>query len=384
VTDSVSYVEAIADAYNWKQVPNRVAEYVEAGLPAATLLKKASARFPEGAGHALLAPLRSELLIVKDDPNMNYSRWEKLATISEFRDVSISDTLPADPEGWVYIKTGNAANKPWKISDIGGIPKKLYDIPGKLIGGHNPVTGAITGGALGGLTGYAAGKGLEWLIRKPLNWLMPEHFDEDKDSAIPAIGGVLGGAVGAGIPLWIGAGRSDAHGTNFLDKFSSADLQEPEVQEVMEKMALLGGAGSMFRPTINAPGFVNQLQSSMDLHSPKDAFGNPVISHAIQPANAFGTKDPFGPVRGPMYTPPAAAGAMAGLVSGAAAARRSNWVSPMDIAKVAWGAGTGALSGIIAGKIAGGLAGLNPAGQKKLKQMGMWGGLLNAASRAIF
>jgi hypothetical protein len=56
----------------------------------------------------------------------------------------------------------------------------------------------------------------------------------------------------------------------------------------------------------------------------------------------------------------------------------------MDIARIAWGAGSGALSGIIAGKVAGGLAGLNSKGQKKLQQVGLWGGLLSAAARAIF
>ena len=359
MVNTSSSLEAIADTYLWKQVPAKVEEYVTAGAHAASLLKKATARFPQGAGHALLAPLRNELWIVRDGDSFDYNRWEKLATLSAINNVAVDAEFPADPEGWIYIKTGEENKKPWMVHDVAGIPRKLWKAPGDLIGGHNTATGALTGAALGGLGGYALGKGLSWAIRKPLGWLFPDYVDKE------------------------------AHRGNYWSqKLSSAPTKgDPETTELFHKVAMIGGVGAMFQPTINAPRFVGQLNDSMSpfsLHSPKDAFGNPVISHAIQPPNPFGTKNPFGSPYQQMYTPPPAAGAMAGMVSGAAAARRSSWVSPMDIAKMAWGAGAGSLSGIIAGKIAGGLAGVNSNGQKKLQQMGMWGGLLSAAARAIF
>lgn len=389
MVNTTSSLEALADTYLWKQVPAKVEEYVTAGAHAASLLKKATARFPQGAGHALLAPLRNELWIVRDDDSFDYNRWEKLATLSAINNVAVDAEFPADPEGWIYIKTGAENKKPWMVHDVAGIPHKLWKAPGKLIGGHNPATGALTGAALGGLGGYALGKGLSWAIRKPLGWLFPDYVDEEEsDWWAPALA-VAGGTAGAGLPLWIAKAQQEAHGGNYWSqKISSAPAKgDPETTELFHKVAMIGGVGAMFQPTINAPRFVGQLNDSMSpfsLHSPKDAFGNPVISHAIQPPNPFGTKNPFGSPYQQMYTPPPAAGAMAGMVSGAAAARRSSWVSPMDIAKMAWGAGAGSLSGIIAGKIAGGLAGVNSNGQKKLQQMGMWGGLLSAAARAIF
>lgn len=419
MVDTDSSLGAVADIYHWKQVSAKVAEYVEAGAPAAILIKKATARFPEGAGHALLAPLRNELWVVKDSEDFDYSKWEKLACLGTLRDVHVSGRFPQDPEGWVYLRTGAAPVFPWmakealKISDIAGVPYKIWKAPGDLIGGHNTATGALTGAALGGLAGYGLGKGVSWAIRKPLKWLLPEYFGDEEDEdgkkkkapadwwapGLAAAGAIAGG----GLPLFYAAARKRQHGGDYwgkLDqgsvanpaktpKFTSAGSVDPVVTDTVEhffdKMANIGGVGSMFNPTINAPRFVGQLNDSMfEVHSPLDAVGNPVISHAIQPANPFGTRNPYGSRYAPMYAPPAATGAMAGMVSGAAAAKRSNWVSPMDVARMAWGAGSGALSGIIAGKVAGGLAGLNSRGQKQLQRMGLWGGLLSAASRAIF
>ena len=397
VSDIPNLLATAVDTYHWKQVPVKVAEYVKAGTPAAVLIKMATARFPEGAGHALLAPLRNELWVVKDNKDFDHRRWEKLACMDTIASVHVSSEAPEDPEGWVYLKTGAEVKKPMMISDVGGIPKKIWDAPGRLIGGHNTATGAITGAALGGLAGYGLGKGLSWLVRKPLKALAPEYFDdEESDWWAPGLA-MAGGAAGAALPLWIAKGKQDAHGGNYWGKYNrprdpgrsvrtaSADSVDGDVEKFFDKMATLGGVGAMFRPTINAPQFIGQLNKSMfEVHSPLDAVGNPVISHAIQRPNAFGTRDPYGSRYAPMYTPPPAVGAMAGMVSGAAAARKSSWVSPMDIARMAWGAGSGALSGIIAGKVAGGLAGLNSKGQKKLQQVGLWGGLLSAASRAIF
>ncbi len=74
----------------------------------------------------------------------------------------------------------------------------------------------------------------------------------------------------------------------------------------------------------------------------------------------------------------------AGLVHGASAARGgSNWVSPMDVGRIAIGAGSGLLSGIVAGKILGALAGLTPAAENNVKRIGIWAGGLNAARNAL-
>jgi hypothetical protein len=387
------------DRYHWKQVPTKVATYVEAGEEVATLVIKATSGFPKEAGHMLLAPLRGELWVVRDNKNFDANKWEKLARLSAVKSVHVADTAPKKQEGWVYLKTGAKLKTSWMekdaatVKDIMNVGQDIWKVPGSLIGGHNTATGTLTGAALGGLAGYGLGKGMEWLVRKPLSTLFPQYFDDsEKDWWAPG-GAIAGAALGGGIPLWAAAGVQDNRGGSYWGKYNrgphnksaSAADQEAEDQFFTKMAFSIGGAGSMFRPTINSSQFVGQIHSSLgELRPPLDAVGNPVISHAIQGANPFGTKDPYGSRYAPLYTPPAAAGAMAGMVSAAAMSRKSNWVSPMDVAKIAWGAGSGALSGLIAGKVAGGLAGLNSKGQKKLQQIGLWGGLLGAAARAIF
>jgi len=418
VVDTSNVLTATVDAYHWKQVPVKVAQYIKAGEKVATLVIKSTSNFPKGAGCALLAPLRNELWVVRDNKNFDYAKWEKLARLDAVSTVHVADAVPEDTEGWVYLKTGAERKKSWMekaakptVKDLMGIPQKIWNAPADALmeNGHNTATGAITGAALGGLAGYGIGKGMNWLVRKPLQALMPDYFDDEETDWWAPGGAMAGAALGAGIPLWMASGVQRAnqddnywgnynrgsYGANQVRrgketvntvKASASTEVEESVEKFFDKMAFsIGGAGSMFRPTINAPQFIGQIHSSLsEVHSPLDAVGNPVINHAIQGANPFGTKNPSGSRYAPFYTPPASAGAMAGMVSAAAASRRSSWVSPMDVAKIAWGAGSGALSGIIAGKVAGGLAGLNSKGQKKLQQIGLWGGLLSAAARAIF
>ena len=98
--------------------------------------------------------------------------------------------------------------------------------------------------------------------------------------------------------------------------------------------------------------------------------------------NTFGSPRNYGTAN--PGTPPASAALAAGLVHGASAARGgSNWVSPMDVGRIAIGAGSGLLSGVVAGKILGALAGLTPEAENNIKRMGIWAGGLNAARNIL-
>ena len=98
--------------------------------------------------------------------------------------------------------------------------------------------------------------------------------------------------------------------------------------------------------------------------------------------NTFGSPRYYGTAN--PGTPPASAALAAGLVHGASAARGgSNWVSPMDVGRIAFGAGSGLLSGVVAGKILGALAGLTPEAENNIKRMGIWAGGLNAARNIL-
>lgn len=371
--------EQVVDTYLWKQVPVLVEKYVTAGAPVAHLVKTATARFPTGAGYALLAPLRNEVWVVKDNKDFDYARWEKLACLDAVKSVHVADGLPEDFEGWVFLKKAGP-DDPVLVSDAIKWPYELWKQTGRPFGGHNPVTGSIAGAALGGLGGYGLGKLMGWAIGKPLGKLFPKYFSGEGKAWAPMLG-VGFGALGGGLPLWAGAGRKSNDGTSFFEPFKGASAEPAE--DFWQKYAG-GNTGAFFRPTINSRRFVGDLAESM--MPPLDAFGGAVLSNSpyVQQQNLFGTKNTYGPPEQSFYTPAPAAGTMAGLVSGAAAGRGSNWVSPLDIAKIAWGAGSGLLSGVIVGKIAGGLAGLRPNAQKTIQRVGLWGGLLNAAARTLF
>lgn len=118
---------------------------------------------------------------------------------------------------------------------------------------------------------------------------------------------------------------------------------------------------------------------------PVDAFNNVVWSDAVLGVNPFGTRPASGTAEDRLSTPPQVAAAVSGLVAGAAAARDSNYVSPWDVAMAAGAAGgKGWLGGLVLGRTVGALAGLPPQAQKKLQDVGLWGGMLTGAVRSVF
>jgi len=76
---------------------------------------------------------------------------------------------------------------------------------------------------------------------------------------------------------------------------------------------------------------------------------------------------------------PAVQAAATGLVTGAAnlpGRRNVNFVTPMDIGRMAAGMGSGYLSGALVGKALGTMMGMPPSTQDRLKSTGMWAGMV--------
>lgn len=67
-----------------------------------------------------------------------------------------------------------------------------------------------------------------------------------------------------------------------------------------------------------------------------------------------------------------------GLACGASTITNSPVVSPMDVARMAIGMGTGYASAALVGRTFGVLAGLSPEAQSSLQQAGMWSGLMKS------
>lgn len=85
-----------------------------------------------------------------------------------------------------------------------------------------------------------------------------------------------------------------------------------------------------------------------------------------------------------MYTPPAYAAAATGLMGGISAAQQSPIIRPVDVIRGIASAGVGLATANIAGRALSALAGLTPAGQEKLQDMGLWGGMMHAIVPSMF
>lgn len=86
----------------------------------------------------------------------------------------------------------------------------------------------------------------------------------------------------------------------------------------------------------------------------------------------------------PMFTPPAYAAAATGLMSGISTAQRSPIIRPIDVIHGIASAGVGLATANVAGRALSAMAGLTPAGQQKLQDMGLWGGMMHAIVPTIF
>lgn len=203
----------------------------------------------------------------------------------------------------------------------------------------SPVAHAIAGGLLGAATGYGAG----WLGEK----LLPETWERKKlRRSMMLLGAGLGAAPGL-----VGTGFHLANGVSPL---APGPLNDG--WRVKDSSADGYGGGSD------------------DPLAWRDLAYDPVIS--LQRFNNAVWNDPRVADR---LAPPEQA-ALTGLVTGAAqqSPNPSPWVTPMDVANVAVGMGSGYLAGAIVGKALGTLMGMPESTQDRLKDTGMWAGVVKS------
>lgn len=84
------------------------------------------------------------------------------------------------------------------------------------------------------------------------------------------------------------------------------------------------------------------------------------------------------------FTPPQYAAATTGLMTGISTAKNSPIIRPVDVIRGIASAGVGLATANIAGRALSALAGLTPAGQEKLQDMGLWGGMMHAIVPTMF
>ena len=268
----------------------------------------------------------------------------------------VTDTTPQHTQTMPLTKTPvtpASSVTPWTAKPV----MDAFRSVGRAMGGPNPLTSTLTGGALGAALGYGGG----WLLQK----LFPDRYMENGPLARNlAIAGALGlgGASGVfhGLPAYkqrrrFGQGFWGSLGSTALDskiptpqsymqellKKSQADFNIDLIEdELFEKLAYAPVAGA-FVPKIPVNGF-----------------------------NQMVWRDPF-------LTPQMQA-ATTGLTSAASTQHGgANLVSPFDIGRIAVGMGSGAVSGMLVGKALGALAGLTPKAQEGIQNAGIFAGLVS-------
>ncbi len=240
----------------------------------------------------------------------------------------------------VYAEQSNGPwQTPWiKVAYSPGLRRTgelLNFFPGQYPGGipnyPNPLVAMLTTGALGAGLGYAGGK----LIDKALpGWVSP--------TALARLGGVVGAVPGA---TWGGLNMAD--GKSFLD---SSLLNHPRPKTWEEENLKEGSTLGSLKP-INMDALGRVIWDDPTLSAPMRTATMAVVGTAER---------------------------MPGGEPG------SGWVTPSQMGRLAAGMGAGYASGALVGGTLGLLTGMSPDLQSKLRQAGLYAGIISTLIPRMF
>ena len=254
-------------------------------------------------------------------------QWQ--AALSEFGDLEVENEVGRNfKKDWVKIaerppvaQALGAKMTPPKPGALATLDKATGFQPGVIPGSPNMLTGILASGLLGAGVGYGTG----WLAER----MLPRDWERGKLRRTLAIMGGLGmaGAMG-GLPVAMNV----ASGRPW---YSSELLKE----------------GSSF----SSPG-------------PWPMIDKDYLNRAVWADQAVAGRLPIG-----------TRAATTGLLEGASALSGSSdtrWISPMDVARLTAGMGSGYISGAIVGKGLSALTGMPEETQNLLKNTGLFAGII--------
>lgn len=224
----------------------------------------------------------------------------------------------------------------------------VVDFAHTALGGPRPLSNAIVASLLGGGLGYGAGTLVEQLFPQ-------RYLERGKLRRTLGLTGALGGvALGANNAY----ANAKALDRSFLQGLLTRNDTEVPIPSVIKKAFQSNAFGQpLYQPTISVPQFNNAMWRD------------------VNQGLAFNQ---------PFRTQPAHAAAATGLMAGLSAGQRSPIIRPVDVIRGIASAGVGLATATVAGKALSALAGLTPAGQQKLQDMGMWGGMMHAIVPSVF
>lgn len=347
---------------DWQAVPARVVQL----LPVALAVKEA--HWLAAGKDTLLADLAfvtwrpAENTVCVYAPHLTKAAAEKYIaaykTVMPSSAVSVLSRTPTpDAAEDVLIKKA-------------GIPllAPLVDYTQKALGGPTPLTNALVGGLVAGGLGYGTGALAENLF--------PERYVE-RGKLRRTLGtmGLLGGA---------GFGAMNAY-TNARANTHYKDFWQAPVANTLRGFLMRNDVPPRqinYGPQLNqadvSPSIMDDAAKTASNSNWGGVVQQPFIS-VPQFNNAVWRDTQLGMYNGfQAHTPPAYAAATTGLMTGLSAGTQSSIISPSDVIRGIASAGVGLATANLAGRALSALAGLTPAGQHKLQDMGLWGGMMHA------
>lgn len=290
-------------------------------------------------------------------PELMLEYYEKSAGIAEqLREEGVVEPRYYNPET-AELSDVRDPNGPWvKVSGtttLGNLGEYLNYFPNKLNkhipGLQSPLGAALTSGLIGAGLGYAGGTVAEQIL--------PDSWHRGRLRRTLALLGGLGGAAPA-----LAWGAANLHnGKSVLDGWPLDDGPHPPAKPVP-----IGYTHTDDR--------FNRKFAELDYQSETGVTSQPLIN--VDAFNRVIWGDPSVANR----LSPVMQAASSGLVTGAATlaggGRQAKLISPMDIGRMAAGMGSGYLAGELVGKALGLLIGMPQATQDRLKQTGMFAGVV--------
>jgi hypothetical protein len=319
----------------WANVPNVVAALVENGLKLRATYEKIAAVNGDLLGSALAWHVGDDMLHV-----YRLKKGNAVALSDRIRYFDARERQPNLDEEMILKQAAIPG-----LSHVSGF---LHSIP---TGKPTPLSHAIASSVMLGGLGYGTGALLENLF--------PEtYLQRGKLRRNLALAGALGG-------IGLGAGSAYATSKKLRQGFwpsvitpNDTPVQEypgaPEKQGVFQVNISgigLGPTPQLYSPSVSVPQFNNTTWNDARNYM---MTGNPA------------------------YTPPHYAAMATGIMSGASAAQNSSIIRPVDVIRTIASAGVGLATANVAGRALSAMAGLTPAGQEKLQDLGLWGGMLHS------
>lgn len=346
---------ATKDIYPWESVPDRVAKL----LPVAAQVRAAHEK-------AALAANILSLVNVTWMPEPNVVTLWSHKPLPEKQAATYREHMPG------YGCTRNIATGGFPPGEIviklAALPvvKQVFELGNKALGGPTPLSNGIVSALMLGGLGYGTGALAEQLF--------PERYMQR--GRLRKTLGLLGAGTGIGIGALNAYATSRALKQPYMKSLitsNRAPVVYPfERGEAEEKTAYVTTYGyNPLNPYV--PDAVNLDQPSISVPQ-----FNTMLWRDVHKGVA-GQQPPFG-----MHTPAPLAATASGLLTGISTGLRSPVIRPTDVVRGFASAGVGLATANVAGRALSAMAGLTPAAQNKLQDMGLWGGMLHTVLPPLF